>query len=1199
MASPLNPVGTSIVGTNNNDTLTGSSSDDILLGLLGADRLVGGAGNDTLRGGLGTDAMDGGAGDDWLVVADTFQGSENSGYAESYVGGSGYDVILAAGNLANSTMEGIEEIQHFGGNLILPSTLPSELRLVRPFKAETVEAITVGYGTDGITDLSQVTVERIREIRVAGKGVMGTAGADLIMNYSTDTGPTLQGGAGNDTVFSSFSGSGGRKILLDGGDGDDLIVHFAGGAPTVQGTIVGGAGYDTLFLNTGTFLGTVSGVEEALGSLSLTPAEFANIPLYRGSSSFDRLTLASAGSADFSAVTLKSIEEIAGSNGNDTIIGSAGADSINGGRGADLLQGGNGDDSLVGGGGSDTLDGGEGIDTAVFPQTLEIVPGTRRYQITVSGSDVIVTGADSSGNNSVVTLRNIERLQFRNDIYDLNLQLLGSAQTLTGTGLSETLTGGAFSDVLHSNGGNDSLIGGDGDDTLNGHVGNDTLIGGAGNDRLADYPGGLLGGGINLLDGGAGDDIFELSGKSTDLPDTVRGGSGYDVLIINGGYASHVIVEDVEELQLSANQFVRMSPDVINGFSAIISARSSGYIQPISTIELAQAGLVDLSGKTVLLGTLRGSGLADTLIAPSTGGVTLDGAEGNDTLTGGEGNDTLIGGFGTDSLSGGAGDDRFILTFRDAGLAETIEGGSGHDVLSLFGGDDPVDKLPSGTADDFSHLTVGAVEELWIGSDAYGGNISLLLHPDTLGNFVRFVDATQEVNNNDYTPITLRFSASGTLDLSGTELLGDFRFVGAAGADTITGSTGSDILSGGSGDDRLAGGGGRDSLSGDSGDDRLEGGDGDDTLLGGAGNDTLVGGSGTDVAVFNGAYANYEITRDGGTLTVRDKIGSNGTDTLSGIEQLTFSDRTIAAPTGPAPRLDFDGNGRADLVWQNAQGGLTLWSMNGAQATATFMGDAGSTDWRPAGFKDFSGDGKADILWRSQSAGIMSLWTMDGQGGVAAVSAVGDPGSTDWQVAATQDFTGDGQTDILWRSASQGIMSLWTMNGTSVAAVSAVGDPGSTDWQIAAVEDFSGDGRPDILWRSASQGNMSLWTMNGTQVSKVSVVGDPGSLDWQIAGTADFTGDGQTDILWRSQSTGTMSLWEMHGTDVFRVQPVGSPGSTDWQIAKLDDFTGDGQTDILWRSQSTGALSLWAMNGTTIQSAQILGTNPQTGWTLL
>ncbi|MFP3632991.1 VCBS repeat-containing protein, partial [Burkholderia sp. SIMBA_045] len=66
-------------------------------------------------------------------------------------------------------------------------------------------------------------------------------------------------------------------------------------------------------------------------------------------------------------------------------------------------------------------------------------------------------------------------------------------------------------------------------------------------------------------------------------------------------------------------------------------------------------------------------------------------------------------------------------------------------------------------------------------------------------------------------------------------------------------------------------------------------------------------------------------------------------------------------------------------------------------------------------FQDFSGDGKADILWRLQSAGIMSLWTIDGTD-VFKVQPVGDLGSTDWRIAKLNDFTGDGQTDILWRS---------------------------------------------------------------------------------------------------------------------------------------------------------------------------------------
>ncbi|WP_282186921.1 M10 family metallopeptidase, partial [Azospirillum brasilense] len=135
------------------------------------------------------------------------------------------------------------------------------------------------------------------------------------------------------------------------------------------------------------------------------------------------------------------------------------------------------------------------------------------------------------------------------------------------------------------------------------------------------------------------------------------------------------------------------------------------------------------------------------------------------------------------------------------------------------------------------------------------------------------------------------------------------------------------------------GGSGNDSIVGNDAANTLRGGAGDDTLEGGVGNDTLDGGAGIDVASFGGAYATYAVVRTATGVTVRDTVGTGGTDTLTNIETLLFSDRSLSVSTLPlvaAPRLDFDGNGRADLVWQNAQGGLTLWSMNGAQATATF-----------------------------------------------------------------------------------------------------------------------------------------------------------------------------------------------------------------------------------------------------------------------
>ncbi|PID45357.1 MAG: hypothetical protein CSB47_09095 [Proteobacteria bacterium] len=74
---------------------------------------------------------------------------------------------------------------------------------------------------------------------------------------------------------------------------------------------------------------------------------------------------------------------------------------------------------------------------------------------------------------------------------------------------------------------------------------------------------------------------------------------------------------------------------------------------------------------------------------------------------------------------------------------------------------------------------------------------------------------------------------------------------------------------------------------------RLTGNAGDNKLTGGKGNDTLTGGSGVDTAVFSGAVADYTISTVNGVTTVTDKTANrDGTDTLSGIESMQFSDQT-------------------------------------------------------------------------------------------------------------------------------------------------------------------------------------------------------------------------------------------------------------------------------------------------------------------
>lgn len=89
-------------------------------------------------------------------------------------------------------------------------------------------------------------------------------------------------------------------------------------------------------------------------------------------------------------------------------------------------------------------------------------------------------------------------------------------------------------------------------------------------------------------------------------------------------------------------------------------------------------------------------------------------------------------------------------------------------------------------------------------------------------------------------------------------------------------------------------------LVGNTGANVLIGGDGDDLLFGRSGNDRLEGGNGTDTAVFTGNFRDYSFARaDGVSLTVNS--ASEGSDTLIGVEQMQFADRTVSVSEILAP----------------------------------------------------------------------------------------------------------------------------------------------------------------------------------------------------------------------------------------------------------------------------------------------------------
>jgi hypothetical protein len=281
---------------------------------------------------------------------------------------------------------------------------------------------------------------------------------------------------------------------------------------------------------------------------------------------------------------------------------------------------------------------------------------------------------------------------------------------------------------------------------------------------------------------------------------------------------------------------------------------------------------------------------------------------------------------------------------------------------------------------------------------------------------------------------------------------------------------------------------------------------------------------------------------------------------------------------------DFDGGGKADVLWRNAKtGGNAIW-LSGNRATQRGVNAVTDLSWVAAGVGDFDGNGHADILWRNTSSGANAIW-LDGR--KATQRAVSAQSSTAWEVAGIGDFDGNGRADILWRNSDSGANVIWKSGlSSSAQSVKAVPD---TNWVVAGVGDFNHDGKDDILWRNVITGVNSIWRSGNINTPQsISAVTD---TSWVVAGVADFNGDGRADIFWRNTTSGSNAIWLSGFKSTQRA--VHAASNTSFNVEAIGDFNGDHKADVLWRNASTGVSSLWlsANINTTAPSGTVKDTN--------
>jgi Ca2+-binding RTX toxin-like protein len=969
-----------ISGNSSNNTLVGTDQDDVINGLAGNDLIQGLQGNDIIDGGTGIDTAD--YREKTLGITVTLSGS--------------IDSVVTVGGTAEDTLRRVENI--FGGSgddFITGDVLANTFR--GGLGADILDG-GAGIDTADYSDKSQSVVVTLNGSSDSTVTVGGTA-EDTLRNIENVIGGSAGDILTGDSLNNSFQGGGGADVV-DGGDGADtadfrektasVVVSLNGAADAT--VFVGGIAEDTLRnvenLIGGsagdTFIGDtlankLSGAEGndwlcgGLGADILDGGEDIDTADYSDKNASVSVTLngSSLATVTIGGVaedSILKIENIVGGSGDDFITGDVQANTFRGGLGAD------------------TLDGGAGVDTADYGDKTQAVV------LTLSGASNALVTVNGSAED---TLRNIENV------------IGGSADdTLTGDSLNNSFQGEAGADIIDGGSGSDTADYRDKSGpmtvVLNGANASTVFVGGVAEDSIRNIESILAGSGddsltgdalANTLDGGAGNDTVDYSGRTGSVLVTLNGGTDAKVTI--GGRLDDTL-RNVENIIGGSGSDTIIGDAHVN----VLTGGGGG--------DILKGGL----GSDILDGGI-GSDTADFSDKTASVVVTLNGSNNAVATVGGVAEDTLrnieniFGGAGADALTG----DGLANILRGGGAADVLDGGAGVDtadyrektvsvIATLNGAADAVVKIGGVNEDtirNFENISGGSAGDTLTGD----ASVNVLLGNDGAdflsGNLgADVLDGGAGLDSADFREksgaISITLNGAANVRVSVAGILEDTlrnveNIFSGSGADTLIGDgqanlfrggLGQDVIDGGAGSDtadyrekslsvavtlngatdavvkvagvaedtirnveNVFGGSGADTLIGDAAANSLSGGDGGDVLQGGLGADILDGGAGSDLADYSEKSSSVVVILNGSS-SVAVSVGGVTEDTIRNIEKV-FGGSAADTLIGDGLANTFRGGSGADLIDGGAGADIADYRENTSGIAVTLTGSTDAT----------------------------------------------------------------------------------------------------------------------------------------------------------------------------------------------------------------------------------------------------------------
>jgi Ca2+-binding RTX toxin-like protein len=767
------------------------------------------------------------------------------------------------------------------------------------------------FGYDSSTDGQLINVNLV-DYGVANRTFIQDTRPDLGVNNNPDGTPAY-GFNSHETIagtrFSDYLDAGDGDDTEYGEDGNDILIGNAG-----ADHLYGGGGND--YLSGGTlpdFLDGGDGNDEIHGGddADVLIGGDGNDSIY-GESFVDELhgnngdDYLNAGSdADF----------IFGGYGNDFILGEEGLDTEYGEWGDDQMFGGAGPDQLFGGQGDDILHGGSGGNN----RNLNVDECLGEEGFNISSYSELLVKLDVIGDLNFQNINPVGSTALQSAPFG---QLLVNIQGLEGTGFDDQLIGDAGDNWLIGGGGNDIMSGGAGDDVIIGdRVRLDILDG--------KYTGNVLGSGLlNLVSSGGGKHFTDLLKSYKDFEFGKDAGAiGANDIVTYTGALSNFTISTIKNADGSVLNDANNKPlglRVIDNTGAETTGTGDLVIGADKLVFNYDFESIATSDATK----------AHTFINPT----TLPTAT---TLAVSQFYRTVRNDFGNN--------EKADVLWRNTVTGETY-------LYQMNG---------SAVANEGSVRTVSNDWKIAGTGDFNSDKKSDILWRNTVTGetYLYQMNGSAVANESSVRTVSNDWKIAGTGDFNGdkkSDILWRNTVTGEAYIYHMNGST---ISSEG--------------------------------LVRNVSNDWGVAGTGD----FNGDGKSDILWRNANTGSTYLYL-MNGTAVASEreIRQVT-NDWVIKGVD------DFDGDGKADILWRNTNNGDTyIYQMNGLVVAAEGLigtlptsNDYKQNYWNITGTGDYNGDGKADILWRHTN-GTAYIWNMNGLNmiGEGVIRQV----DSSWQVAA-------------------------------------------------------------------------------------------------------------------------------------------------------------------------------------------------------